>query len=442
MKFGKRIVAINSLIIIFLAAVIVIAATVAGGRVIGTNTRNNLMDTVSSRAAIISEAKGVVPDDFDYTVGGVYLGVYLSDGTLKNASFPAELDLPIRQGMVSTVTAEGRQYYVYDFAVSLEGRDDIYLRGMVPTSHVVWWAAAIAVTAFAAVLAALGVTLNVLSVRRAVRPIDRMRREIHGIISSKDFTRRLSKVPADAELDSLAADYNALLDSLGEALSNHERFTSDVAHELRTPLTVILSEAEYALQEASDGAEKDASLSVILRQSKRLKAITDGLLEFTRMANTVAVPLVPLDLSVLTAGFAADFAFPAETKVELDIREGIFAAADATLYERILQNLLDNAVKYGRAGGHIWVRLRGGEGKAELTVADDGIGMSKEAAEHAFERFYRADASRSQRAGLGLGLSLVREIVRLFGGEISLVSQPSEGTAVTVTLDMVPPDAV
>ena len=442
MKFGKRIILINSLIIALLAAVIVIAAAVAGGTVLRSNIRDTLIDTVSGRAALISEAHGVVPEDFDYNVSGVYLSVYLSDGTLKNGSFPGEVTLPIQKGVVSTVRIGGTDYYVYDFAVPLEGREDIYLRGMVAASYDMWFAAVISVAAFALVLAAVGILLNVLSVKRAVRPIDRMRTEVNDITASKDITKRLSEITTDSELALLADDYNALLDALEGMLRNHERFTSDVAHELRTPLTVILSESDYALHDTAAVGEKDASLAVILRQSKRLKAITDSLLEFTRFANRMSIALHPLDISALTAEFAIDYPFARGITCHTEIEEDITVSADSTLYERILQNLFDNAVKYGKEGGHVRVTLKREGEKAVLAIADDGIGMSEEAAAHAFDRFYREEAARSDKGGLGLGLSLVKEIVRLFGAKISLASTAGKGTCVTLIFDMVPPERV
>lgn len=439
MKFGKKIIFINSLIIAFLTAVIVVAAAVAGTRVLRSNICNALIDTVSSRAAVISSSNGVVPDDFDYNVGGVYLSIYLSDGTLKNGSFPGELTLPIRKGIVSSVRIGGNAYYVYDFAIALEGREDIYLRGVVSASNDVWFAALVSFTVLAGALAAAGIVLNILSVRSAVKPIDKMRREVQEITNSKDLERRLSKVTSDKELARLADDYNYMLDSLEGMFRNHERFTSDVAHELRTPLTVILSESEFALQETQQVSEKDESLEVIYRQSKRLKAILDSLLEFTRFANQLKIDLKPVDISAVTAEFLGDYVFPKDIRCVSEIEENVTVLAEVTLYERILQNLTDNAVKYGKEGGSVLVGLKKVGETAVLTVRDDGMGMSKEAVSQAFNRFYREDASRSDRPGLGLGLSFVKEIVRLFGAKIGIESEQGVGTCVTVTFENVPP---
>lgn len=437
MKFGKRITIVNSLIIAFLTAVIVIAAAVAGATILRSNIHNVLIDTVTKRAAIISESKGIVPDDFDYNVSGVYLSVYLSDGTLKNGSFPGTVDLPIKKGVVSSVNIDGSRYYVYDFAVSIEGRDDIYLRGITSASYDIWFVAMIAVTAISGLLAAAGIILNIISVKKAVSPIDKMRREVVEITETKDITKRLSKVTSDDELAQLADDYNYMLDALEGMFRNHERFTSDVAHELRTPLTVIMSESDYALNDTKKLDDKDESLEVIQRQSKRLKAITDSLLEFTRLSNKLVIELSPVDISTLTEEFIGDYVFSKGIECHVDIEPGITIDADTTLYERMLFNLVDNAVKYGKEGGHVWIQLKREGEKATLVIRDDGVGMSKEALLHAFDRFYREEASRSDKSGLGLGLSFVKEIVRLFGAKIDISSESGKGTCVTLTFAIV-----
>lgn len=436
MKFGKKIILINSLIIAFLTAVIVTVASVAGTTVVRSNIRNALIDTVSSKAAIISSAKGVVPDDFDYDVNGVYLSVYLSDGTLKNGSFPGEVNLPIKKGVVSTIKINGTKYYVYDFAVSIEGRNDIYLRGIVAKSYEFWFVAMVFVTVTAGVLAVVGIILNIISVRKAVKPIDKMRREVNAITESKDITKRLTKVASDSELDELAEDYNYMLDSLEGLFRNHERFASDVAHEIRTPITVILSESEYALEETGEVKDKNESLEVIRRQSVRLKNITDSLLEFTRFANRLSIKLSPVDISSLTEEFLGDYIFSRGITCHTDIEKNVVVSADSTLYERILQNLIDNAVKYGKEGGNIEVKLKTDGHKAVLTISDDGAGMSSDALAHAFDRFYRAEVARSDKKGLGLGLSFVKEIVRLFGAHVEISSVLGSGTCVNLTFDV------
>lgn len=434
MKFGNKIILINSLILSLLTAIIVAAAAVAGTTVLRSNIHNALIETVTSRASLISASEGPIPPDgFDYDVNGVYLSVYFSDGTLNKGSFPGPVDLPIQKGVVSYIKIDGERYYVYDFAVSLEGREDIYLRGIVSASYGGWFAAVVSVTVFAGVLAVIGIFLNVFSVKRAVRPIDRMRREVNDITLSKDIAKRLSEVPEDVELAQLAEDYNYMLDSLEGMFRNHERFTSDVAHELRTPLTVILSESEYALDEGRSESDKDESLAVIYRQSKRLKAITDSLLEFTRVANRLKAELSPTDISALTEEFLGDYPFPEGVACKTEIEEGVVVLADITLFERLLQNLVDNAVKYGREGGHVIVSLGRKEGRAALAIEDDGIGMSEETLSHIFERFYRAEPSRSDKSGLGLGMSFVKEIARLLGAEIHITSALGKGTRVTLT---------
>lgn len=436
MKFGKRIILVNSLVIAILTAVIVIAATVAGTTVLRNNTKNFLIDTVTSRAAIISQNKGIVPSDFDYDVNGVYLSVYLSDGTLKNGSFPGEVDLPIKRGVITSVKIDGKRYYCYDFVVAIEGRDDIYLRGILARSYDVWFIAVICVAVFAGLTAAVGIIFNIASVKRTIAPIDQIRKEVRSITASGDLKKRLSEVKSDEELNRLIGDYNFMLDSLENMFVNQERFTSDVAHELRTPLSVILSESEYALRETEDMSEKNNSLAVIYRRSKSLKAIIDGMLEFTRLADKMTIAMSPVDISALIEEFIGDYIFGRGIKCNADIQKGVMVAVDVTLFERVLQNIFDNSVKYGRENGNVFVKLYTSSNSAVLEIGDDGIGMSEEERSHAFDRFYRAQKSRSDKSGLGLGLSFVKEIVRLFGAKIEISSHLGEGTTVKLTFKL------
>lgn len=436
MKFGKKIILINSIIISILTSIIVIASITASKTILHSNIKNTLIDTVSSRANIIADSKGVVPDSFDYNVGDVYLSIYLSDGTFKTGSFPEKMvDLPIQKGVLSLVKINNNKYYVYDFAISLEGRNDIYLRGMISATYSYWFIAAIFISILAGVLMFLSVFLNIFLVKRTIKPIDKMREEVNEISQSKDIKKRLTKITDDNELAKLADDYNLMLDALEGMFLNHERFTSDVAHELRTPLTVIISESEYALQETNKINDKNESLAIINRQAMRLKSITDSLLEFTRFANKLSIELKPINISKITINFINDYHFIKNISCKQNIEKDLIIYADNVLYERILQNLIDNSNKYGKENGHINITLSKESNKVILKIEDDGIGMSKEALDHAFDRFYREESSRSDKNGLGLGLSLVKEIVRLLNAKIDISSIINEGTCITITFN-------
>lgn len=436
MKFGKKIILINSFIISLLTAIVVIVAMTMSTIILHRNVRNTLVDTVTSRASIIANSQGVVPDNFDYNVGDVYLSVYLSDGTLKNGSFPEEMSyLAIKKDVVYLYNGSDNRYYVYDYAIVLEGRNSIYLRGVISLSYNYWLIAMISMAILAGVIMALGVFLNIFLVKKTIKPIDQMRDEVNDITNSKDLKKRLTKITSDSELSQLVDDYNYMLDALEGMFLNHERFTSDVAHELRTPLTVILSESEYALNDTFKMEEKEESLAVINRQAKRLKAITDSLLEFTRFANKLSIKLKEIDLSFVTKEYLKDYKTSKNITIIQEITDHLIVLADDVLYERVLQNLIDNAIKYGKENGHVKVSLLRDNKQIILTVSDDGIGMSNKALEHAFDRFYREESSRSDKKGLGLGLSLVKEIVRLFNAKITITSTINEGTSVKIIFD-------
>ena len=120
--------------------------------------------------------------------------------------------------------------------------------------------------------------------------------------------------------------------------------------------------------------------------------------------------------------------------METDIEEKVEAAYNPALMSRVIQNLLQNAYKYGKEGGHIWLSLRRHGSGAVLTVRDDGIGISKADQAHIWQRFWQADAARGDESGTGLGLSMVKEIAEFHGGSVSVESELGKGSTFIVNI--------
>ena len=125
-------------------------------------------------------------------------------------------------------------------------------------------------------------------------------------------------------------------------------------------------------------------------------------------------------------------AFPKDITLQADIQPEVEACFDVTLISRLLQNLIDNAVRYGRQGGHIWVTLRREKKDILLAVRDDGIGIAQEQQEKIWQRFYQVDASRGSEGGTGLGLTMVRQIAALHGGTVTVESASGQGSCFTL----------
>ena len=222
-----------------------------------------------------------------------------------------------------------------------------------------------------------------------------------------------------------------------EAARIKSEFLANMSHELRTPTTVILAACEDARKNAQTPADYQAALDVIDRQAHKMSALIRSMLEITRLdQGTQKVNWEYADLSDLVTVICDEQAMVARRGIRISCaaEPGIFIDMDVFLISRIVQNLLDNAFKFGVDGGWIHVALRRTAAGAELTVQDNGIGISQENLDKIWQRFYQADPSRQENAGLGLGLSMVQQIVTLHGGTVAVTSAPGHGTTFTVTL--------
>lgn len=218
-------------------------------------------------------------------------------------------------------------------------------------------------------------------------------------------------------------------------------FVANVSHELRTPLSLIKSAAETLIDGAKDDPEiARRFLEIIDKQSSRLTLLIDDLLLLARLdSDRVELHLEPLSLRRAAQEALDDAAGAAQrrgTKLENAVPAELMARADADRLRQVLSNLVDNAIKYGRADGRIEVRGRRlDEGWVEISVHDDGPGIPVESLPRVFERFYRVDKARSrEQGGTGLGLAIVKNVVQAHGGEVRVESAPGEGAAFFVRL--------
>ena len=220
-----------------------------------------------------------------------------------------------------------------------------------------------------------------------------------------------------------------------------QEFVANVSHELRTPLSLIKSAAETLI----DGGKNDPVvttrfLDIIDKHANRLTLLIDDLLLLARLdSGRVELHLQPVPLRIAAQEALDDAALIARARgVQLDngVPTGIAAQADPDRLRQVLANLIDNAIKYGRAEGNVTVGGRAAEGgRVELTVRDDGPGIPAEAKARIFERFYRVDKARSrEQGGTGLGLAIVKNVVQAHGGDVRVESTPNHGTTFFITL--------
>ncbi|GAB3998715.1 ATP-binding protein [Nocardioides marmoraquaticus] len=231
---------------------------------------------------------------------------------------------------------------------------------------------------------------------------------------------------------------------LVRALQVKESFVSSVSHELRTPLAAVIGYAEVLDDELSGlGADASAArhaLGVIHRRAADLQHRIADLLDMTDLRRRLE--LASTDLSALAARVVSGFevlAADAGHRVEIDAGEPQRAVVDEHRVTQVLDNLLSNAVKHAGPGGRVQVRVDGTASDVVVTVADDGVGMTAGEAEQAFDRFWRGRTAHDAAVpGIGVGLSLVRDIVTAHHGEVTLQSAPGAGTRVIVRLPRSP----
>ena len=219
-----------------------------------------------------------------------------------------------------------------------------------------------------------------------------------------------------------------------------EEFVANVSHELRTPLSLIKGYVETLLDGARNNPEvAERFLKIIERNTNRLDLLIQDLLAISALeSGKVKLELQPTELHALVEKVFNDLHSRAENKGVKLVNElpAMTAKADVNRVDQVLANLVDNAIKYGRAQGSVTV---GGEktdgGKLEIFVRDDGPGIPAEALDRVFERFYRVDKARSRdQGGTGLGLSIVKHIVQSHGGEVWAKSELGKGTTFFFTL--------
>ncbi len=232
----------------------------------------------------------------------------------------------------------------------------------------------------------------------------------------------------------MSAAFDRMFARLEISFETEKQFTSDASHELRTPVAVILAQCEESRTHAMTEEEYQKAFAVVERQAKRMSRMIGQLLQMTRLEQgTQQAVFEQADLTALVEVLCAEQ--PASKKdihIQTDLQAEVEAWFDVTLMSRLLQNLLNNAVRYGRPEGHIWVTLRKNGGEITLAVRDDGIGIPKDQLDQIWRRFYQVDHARGPKSGTGLGLPMVQQIAAIHGGQMTVDSIEGAGSCFTL----------
>jgi heavy metal sensor kinase len=274
----------------------------------------------------------------------------------------------------------------------------------------------------------------------AFRPIHRLARTAREI-SAKDMHQRVSVPFAKDEVQELAIIFNQMVGRLERAFKQQRRFVADASHELRTPVAVIRSMTEVALSQPSSAEDTAVVLQEVNAESERLGRLINDLLALARAdEGHIQLDHDPVRLDLLAADIVDSLEpLAVERKITLCSQklEPATVLGDAARLIQVIMSLVDNALTYTNAGGHVWVSVQVRDSLARLSVRDTGIGIAQKDIEHIFERFYRADPARSKAVGgTGLGLAIVDWVVEAHKGTIEVESQPGKGSIFTIVLPL------
>jgi two-component system, OmpR family, sensor kinase len=279
--------------------------------------------------------------------------------------------------------------------------------------------------------------------RKALSPVSAVVTAAHRITEG-DRSKRLPVAHPNDEIGDLAATINGMLSHLEktlarleETLDRQRRFVADASHELRTPLTSIHSYAqmleEWALRDPQIGPE---SVAAIKRESERMKDLIENLLQLARGDEGMKLHLKDNNLTEVVEEAAESARAAVNGKVLIEDptpKQGVSAVFDRERLRQAISILLDNAVKYTPEGGRVTMKIVEGDGSVGVEVSDTGIGIPEDQIPHLFERFYRAEEARSTE-GLGLGLSIARQIAEDHEGSIEVRSKLREGSTFIIRI--------
>jgi signal transduction histidine kinase len=430
-------------------ALAVVSAAAVTSVFIGLAIRAEMIDNVDEvgemRAQQVADLaqRGILPreidraDDLEAAVQVVQRGMVLS--STSNASDPGFFDLPAQQPGVDKVYGFGRLPIEDNgpFRVTALGartpHGDVTVLVAVDVGDVDEVLATIASKGVigVSVLVAIFAFVLWLVVGRTMTSVEAIRRRAE-MITGQRLNQRVPEPPTRDEIYRLARTLNDMLARLEASAKQQERFVADAAHELRTPLATLRTRLETALLRGDDEGGPQL-LEELWGETVRLGSLVDHLLLLARSdAGTLRAHARPVDLDdvlqdVLSSTQAGGVALRTQ-----DV-EPVQVSGDAALLEQVLRNLVENAVRH--ADTTVDVSLSSDGGTAVLTVDDDGPGIPESERAEVFQRFVRLDHARARKqGGVGLGLAIVAEIVRVHSGSVDVSESPAGGARLTVRL--------
>ncbi|WP_042349281.1 sensor histidine kinase [Bacillus massiliigorillae] len=432
-------------LIVIIMALVLAFILASSDKVLLFKMQNQLESTVKETFEDIEFKHGKleIDDDVEYFEDGVSILIYNNQGELLKGSIPSGFNetTSLKSDELQTIKEGNKEWMVYDY---FQGKERVWVRGLMTKNQLSSAMNAIIIVTlisfpFLILIAAVG---GYYITRRAFRPVQQMIDSASEIGDGKDLSKRINlQGSSKDEIYNLAKTFDNMFERLQNSFESEKQFTSDASHELRTPTSVIISQCEYALSQSDNPKEIEESLEVILKQSRKMSALISQLLLLARAdqgkQNTFIFERINMsELTEIVVEELQLMAQDASINITANIEENLFMKADQTLMTRLLMNLINNAIAYSKENGHVNVRLFSEGNNIIGKISDDGIGISQQHITKIWDRFYRVDESRtaSNNGNTGLGLSMVKWIVELHGGTITVESELGVGSTFTFRL--------
>lgn len=415
------------------------------GRRVLASVKNQLENSVqkSVEEIEIEDGRLEVDNDFYSVEKGIYLSLYDESGYFLYGKVPYGIEnaYGLKDGTMREIKENKQKWYLYDVLYRLENGQNVYVRGMASINdaeesfQITMRFAVILLPLFTLAAAFLGYQFT----KRALLPVKKMTDTVRQIQSDADLSKRVGlteeQKESKDEIYHLAQTFDGMLEQLEMVFQREKRFTSDVSHELRTPVSVMLAQCDACLSEETLTDRQREQIELIAKKAREMAGLISSLLLLSRAdEGRQKLNKERVNLSELTQIIAEEQQMIAEEKeitVRTEITPDIYAQVDESFYIRMVVNLVSNAVFYGREGGIVKISLQVKEENVVGIVEDNGIGISVHDMEHIWERFYRADTSRTDGSHSGLGLSMVKWIAEAHGGRVSVESREGEGSRFT-----------
>ncbi len=274
-------------------------------------------------------------------------------------------------------------------------------------------------------------------VRRALSPVEQITRTAQSIESSSDLSRRVGYTGPMDEIGRLATTFDHMIGHLHRVFESQKNFIADASHDLRGPLTVIRGNLDLLKRNLGD-QERQESLRAMEAETVRMEKMANDLLLLAEVESEQMERQEMVSLrEILLTGLKRVQRTGGNRKVVIDQQEDLSIMGDVYRLSQLLENLIDNAIKYTPEGGTITLSLFRDGDWALMEVADTGVGIAPEHLPHVFDRFYRVDEARTRaRGGSGLGLAIVRGIAEQHGGKVTVTSDSGKGSTFTVWLKL------